>query len=111
RGAQAVSARIGAEVDIDPAAEREYGAVDPAGDLQLGIHLARVVHRHQVFAPILDPADWAGEEACRERNEEVLRIELAARAEPSADVYLDEVDSLRIKPKHACEHAPIEEGH
>ena len=82
-----------------------------AGDLQLRGHLARVVHRHQVFAPILDPADRPAQAARRERNEEVLRIELAARAEAAADIDLDEVDGFRLKAEHAGEHAPVEERH
>ena len=47
--------------------------------------------------------------ARRERDEKVLRIELAAHAEAAADVVLDHVDGALGKPQHGREHAAVEE--
>ena len=63
-----------------------------AGDLDLAIHLARVVHRDQVLAPVLDPAHRAADMPRGERDQEILGIELAARAEAAADIVLDQID-------------------
>ena len=49
--------------------------------------------------------------AGRERNEEILRIELAARAETAADVVLDHVDRVLGKPHLLRQRAAVEEQH
>jgi hypothetical protein len=54
--------------------------------------LARVVGRHQVLAPVLDPFDGTADMTGCERDQKVLRVELAAHAEAAADVGLDHVD-------------------
>jgi hypothetical protein len=46
----------------------------------------------QMFAAILDPLHRPAGEARRERDQEVLRIEFAARAEAAADVVLHHAD-------------------
>ena len=74
----AVGADIGAHVAVDVAAQAEDGAVARARDLELAVDLARVIGRHQMLAAILDPFDRAADMARRERDEEILGIELAA---------------------------------
>ena len=73
-------------------AQGEDRAVARAGDLQLAVDLARMVGRDQVLAAILDPLHRTADQARRERDEEILRIELALDAEAAADVDLDHVD-------------------
>ena len=48
----------------------------------------------QVLAAVLDPFHRAAELARRERDQEILRIELAAHAEAAADVVLDHGDGV-----------------
>ncbi len=95
----------------DLAAQRQDGAVARAGDLQVAFRLARMVHRHQVLAPVLGPLDRTADVARRERNQEILGIELAARTEAAADVVLDHLDGVFGKPDLLGEDAPVEERH
>ena len=85
----AVGAHIGADIGEGVAAQREDGAVARAGDLQVAFHVARVIERRQVLAPILDPLDRAAQQPRRKGNEKILGIKLAARAEAAADVVFD----------------------
>ena len=87
-----VGAHIGAHVVVDVAAQGEDRAIAHAGDLDIGRRLARVVHGHEIFAPVLGPFHRPVDVARRKGNEEVFRIELAARAVAAADVVLDHVD-------------------
>ena len=66
--------------------------VAAAGDLELAIRLARVVHRRQMLAPVLEPADRAADMPRSERDQEVLGIELAAGAKAAPGIILDQVD-------------------
>src|SRR5207237_8764706 len=91
---RAVGAEVGAHVDPDLAAQRNDGAVVLAQQLELAVHLARVVGGEQVLAPVLDPLHRAAELARGPGNEKVLGIELAAHAEAAADVALDHVDAF-----------------
>ena len=108
---EAIGAHIGAEIDEDLAAHPEDRAVGSAGDLNLAIGLAGVIHRDQVLAPVLEPADGASDMPGRERDQEVLGIELAAGAEAAADIVLDQVDMLRRQPEHRRQCVAIEERH
>ena len=105
----AIGADIGAHVAVDVAAQAEDGAIARARDLEVAVDLARVIGRHQMLAAILDPFDRAADMAGRERDEEILGIELAAHAEAAADVELDHVDGMLGKPQHGREHATVEE--
>ena len=96
---------------MDLAADREKGAVARAGDLEVALLLARVVHRHQVFAAILDPFHRAIDVARRERDQEILGIEFAARAIAAADVVLDHVDLLDRQADLRRQDAAVEERH
>ena len=88
----AIGAGIGAEIGDDLAAQGEDRAVALGRDLQRTHDVARVVGRHQVFLAVLDPFDRAARAAARDRNQVVLGVELAARAEAAADIELDQLD-------------------
>ncbi len=92
RADRAVGAHIGADVDIGVAAQAEDGAVAGAGDLHVALRLARMVHAHEVLAAVLRPLHGPAGVARRERDEEILGIELAARAEAAADIVLHDLD-------------------
>jgi hypothetical protein len=92
---QPIGAEIGPEVDEHLAAQAEDRAVAAAGDRDLAIRLTRVVHRCQMLAPVLEPADRAANMPRGERDQEVLGIELPARAKAAANIVLDEVDMGR----------------
>ena len=111
RADRAVGAHVGAHVDVGVAAQAEDDAVAAAGDLDIDLRFAGVVHRHQVLAAVLDPLHRPPDMARGERNEEVLRVELAARAEAAADVVLHHVDGVLGKADLLCQDAPVEERH
>ena len=81
-----------------------------AGDLDLAIGLARVVHRDQVLAPVLEPADRASDMPGGKRDQEVLGIELAAGAEAAADIVLDQVDMAGDSPSIAANVSRLKNG-
>lgn len=107
----AVGAGVGAHVHREPPAQGEQRAVARERDRQLALHLARVVRGHQVLAPVLDPLHRAPERERRERDQQVLRIELAARPEAAADVDLDHRDRIDRALEHRRERAPVPERH
>ena len=111
RADRAVGAHVGAHVVVDGAAQRQDGAVARAGDLDVGRGLARVVHRHQILAPVLGPLHRAVDEARRERDQEIFRVELAARAVAAADVVLDHLDRLDRQADLTGQNPPVEERH
>src|SRR5215467_8551336 len=82
----AVRPHIGADVAPDIAAQPENAAVTIERNLEVALGLARMRDGHEMLAPVLHPFDRAAELACRERNEKILRIELAARTKAAADV-------------------------
>src|SRR5207245_2052981 len=88
---QPIGTDIGPQVDEHVAAQAEDRAIAAAGDLDLAIRLARMVHRRQMLAPVLEPADRAANMPRRERDQEVLGIELAPGAKPAANIVLDQV--------------------
>ena len=111
RADRAVGPHVGAHVGVDLAADRQDGAVARAGDLEVALLLAGVVHRHQVFAAVLDPFHRALDVARRERDQEILGIELAARAVAAADVVLDHLDLLDRQADLRRQDAAVEERH
>ena len=92
RGGRTVGADVGALIGDRAAAQRQDRAVAVASDLQLAFGVARVVGGSEMLAAVLDPLHRTAGEARRERDQEVLRIEFAARAEAAADVVLDHAD-------------------
>ena len=109
RADRAVGAHIGADVDIGVPAQAEDGAVAGAGDLHVAFRLARMVHAHEVLAAVLRPLHGPAGVARRERDEEILRVELAARAEAAADVVLHDLDRAFVEAHLLCERAAVEE--
>ena len=63
----------------------------------------------EMLAAILDPLDRTAEAARRERDEIILRIELAARAEAAADIVFDVVHRLLGQLHHRGHGALVEE--
>ncbi len=108
---RAVGAHIGADVHIGVTAQSQDGAVARAGDLHVAFRLARMVHAHQVLAAILGPFHRPPGLPRRERNQKVLRIEFAARAEAAADVVLHDLDLVFGKAELLRQSAAVEEQH
>ncbi len=111
RADRAVGAHVGAHVGMHLAAQADDGAVALAGDLQVSLGLAGMVHRHQVLAAVLDPLHRAVDVARRERDQEVLRVELAARTVAAADIVLDHLDGRFRQLDHFRQDAAVEERH
>ena len=65
--------------------------------------------RHEMLAAVLDPFHRPAELAGGERDQEILRIEFAARAEAAADVVFDIVDRRLRQPHHRRHGAAVEE--
>ena len=107
----AVGAHIGAHVDEGMAAQPEDGAIARAGDLDVARRLAGVVNGHQMLAAVLGPFHRAADVARRERNQKILRIELAARTKAAADVVLDHVDGIDGETELFCQDAAVGEQH
>src|SRR5262249_36872257 len=98
RGGGADGPHVGAKVGGRAPAQAQYGALTRAGDFEVALGVARVVGRHQILTPVLDPFDRPAEKAGRERDQEILRVELPARAEAAADVVLDQADAALVEP-------------
>ena len=94
RAGRAVGAQIGADVGMGVAAQRPDGAVAVAGDLEVALDIARVIGRDEMLAPVLDPFHRPADRLRRERDQEILGIELAAHAKAAADVALDHGDGV-----------------
>jgi len=61
-----------------------------------------------VLLAILRPRDPAIEPERAERNQEVLRIELTARTEATADVKFDQAHPFLRKAEQACQDPPVD---
>ena len=107
----AVGADVRAHVAVDEGAHAQQRAVPARGDLQLAAHLPRVIGRHQVLAPILDPFHRPPQLHGGVGDQEVLRVELAADAEPAADVGLDEMDPVLRQLQQRGQHRAVEMRH
>ena len=107
----AVGADVGADVDRAVPAQAADGAVALAGDLQFAFGVARVVRRDQMLAAVLDPFHRAVELLRRERNQEILGIELAAHAEAAADVGFDHGDGVFRQAHLLRQDAAVVEHH
>src|SRR5262249_41817728 len=87
----AVRPHIGTDVAPDVASQPKDRAVAIERDLKVALGLARMRNGHEMLAPVLHPLDWMAELSCRERNQKIFRIELAARPKAAAHVILDVV--------------------
>ena len=70
-----------------------------------------MVHRGQVLAPILDPANRAVNMPGGEWDQEILGIELAAGTEAAANIVFDQIDIREREPEHRGQGIAIEERH
>ena len=86
-------------------------AVLARGDLQLAVHLPRVVGGHQVLAPVLDPLDRPTELHGGVGHQVVFRVELAADSEAAAHVGLHEVDAVLGHFQQRRQHRAVEVRH
>ena len=107
----AVGAHIRAHVHIGMAAQSEDRAVARAGDFHVAFGFARVVYAHQVLAPVFCPLHRAAAVARRKRNQKVLGVELAARAEAAADVVFHDLDGAFRQVHLLRERPAVEEQH
>ena len=107
----AVGAHVGTDVRIGVAAQRQDGAVAGTGDLDVAFLLARMIDGHQLLAPVLDPLYRSPHMTGRERDEKILRIELAARPEAAADIVLHHVDRVLGETQLLGQRAAVEEQH
>ena len=73
--------------------------------------LARVVGRHQVLAPVLDPFDRPAEAHRGEADQHILGVELAADAEAAADIALLQHAPRRAAAEHAGERVAVAVRH
>src|SRR5215510_9804844 len=88
----AVWPHIGTDVAPDVAAQAKDRAVAIERDLKVALGLARMRNRHEMLAPVFHPLDRIAELSCRECDQKILRIELAARPKATANVVLDIID-------------------
>ena len=110
RGGRTVGADVGALVGVGLPAQREDGTVRLAGDLQLALGVAGVIGGGEMLAAILDPLHRSARAASGERDEKILRVELAARAEAAADVVFHHADGPFRQSNLPRQHAPVHEG-
>ena len=86
-------------------------AITVGGNLQLTYMLPGVVGGDQVLHAVFDPLDWAAQFHGAERNDEVLRVELAADPETSANVGFNEVDTVFRHLQKRGQYPPVEVGY
>ena len=91
RDADAVGADIGALVVEEIAVDTADGAVGVHGCANPVALFARMVGRLQVLPAVLDPLDRPAEAERRGADQILFRVELAADAEPAADLALVEL--------------------
>ena len=104
-------ADVRAEIGHESVAQRHDRAVAAHADLDLMVLLARVVRGDQVLATVFDPLHRTAQAHRRPRHHVVLGIELAAHAEASAHLELDEVDEMLGMAEQIGEDAPVEVRH
>ena len=98
---------IGTGVVRQPVPESQEAALPVERDRELVDLLPRVIRRVQVLAAVLRPGDGPAEPPGAERDQEVLGVDLAARAEAPSDVQLDQAQALERETEHAGEDAPV----
>ena len=107
----AVRAHVGAHVAEVPGAEGKEPAVGGSRDLEVDRLLPGVVEGDQRLCPVLDPFHGPAERHRGPGDQVILRIELAAGAECSSDVRLDEAHPLGCKPEHRRDRSEVEVLH
>ena len=94
---RAERAEVGALIAEKPAAHAANRAVGIESDREVDIHLAGMDDREHVLPPILDPLHRAADTKGRERDQDVLRVELDLDPESAADLRLDDADALLLQ--------------
>jgi hypothetical protein len=101
-------AQPGAHVGDEPVDQGHDPPVAVEPDLRVVPLLARVIRRHEMLAPILDPLHRPREAHRGPRDQQVFGVELAPHAEPAAHLQLDEVDQVLGMAQEVGQHAPVE---
>ena len=95
---------VGPDVGALVRPELVVEAEDEAARIDRGAHLvhliARVVGGEQMLAAVLDPLDRPAQAARGEADQHVLGIQLAANAEPAADVPLEQLQRAGRQAEH-----------
>ena len=107
----AVGADIGAHVGADMPAHGEDRAVALCTRSRSRNRPRANDWSRQMLAAVLDPFHRPADQPRRERDQEILGIELALDAEAAADVDLDHVDVVFGDAEHRRERAAVEEQH
>ena len=89
-------------------AHRQDAAVAVEADLDLVRDLTRVVGRHEVLAPALDPLHGPPELQGGERHQDVLGVELTAHSEAAAHVDLGEPQRAQRDAEDRREDRPVD---
>ena len=106
-----VSPHIGALVEVEYVLEGQnvpVGIDRGAGVVAL---LPRVVGRHQMLAPVLDPLYRPAQSHRGETNEKVFRVELAADPEPAAGIAFLQHHCRCTAAEHARQRVAIAVWH
>ena len=106
-----MGAHIGALVETELVLQRQDAALGIDRDAGMVMLLARVIGRHQMLAPVLDPFDRPAEPHRREADEKILRVELAADAEAAAGIAFLEHHGGRAAAEHAGERVAVAVRH
>ncbi len=104
-------AHIGALIEIKLILQCEHAAIGIHRDPGMVALLARMVGGHQVLTPVLDPFDRPREPHCREADEKILRVELAADAEPATGIAFLQHDPGRAASEHAHQAVTVAMRH
>ena len=108
RGGRAIGADIRTLVGSGVSAQRENRAIAIAGDLQLAGSIAGVIGGKEMLPPVLDPLHRMASEAGGKRDEIILGIKLAARAEAAPNIVLNHPDRALRQPHLLREHTAID---
>ncbi len=111
RRQDAVCPRVRAEVAPQAVLEGEELAVPARRDGDLVHLLPGVVRGDEMLCAILDPLHRPTEREGEERDEDVLRVELAPHTEASADVDLDQAHGLWIETEQGGRDLAVEVLH
>src|SRR3954470_20933738 len=83
----------GAAIDHETVAQREDGAALVEGDFGVVVLVARMAGARHVLPAAFHPAHRASGKAREERDEHVLRIDVALYAEAAADIERNDADA------------------
>ena len=102
-----MGAHIGALIVKEFAVDGEQAAVGIDGGADAKMLLARLIGRHQMLAPVLDPFHRAAEPQRGEADENVLGIDFAAHAKAAADMAFVQMHARRLAAEHAGQRVAV----